>query len=123
MLDIKLLRESPDFVKQAILKKGTDYSTDIDRILEFDINRRTIISVNDADKAEQNKASKEIPQIKKSGGDAGEIIARMNTLKEKIKEAESSLRIVEEELNTLMLGLPNIPDDDVPPGGKENNEP
>jgi len=55
MLDIKLLRETPDTVKQAILKKGTDYSTDIDRILEFDINRRNIISVNDADKAEQNK--------------------------------------------------------------------
>ncbi|MCL2248254.1 MAG: serine--tRNA ligase [Oscillospiraceae bacterium] len=122
MLDIKLIRETPDYVKAGLLKKGTDYSESIDRILELDIRRRTLISETETDKAEQNKLSKQIPQIKKDGGDATEIFAQLNTLKEKIKNLGSELKNVEEELDDIMLRLPNMPDDDLANGGKENNE-
>jgi len=122
MLDMKLIRETPDAVKEGLLKKGADCSNDVDRILELDTNRRSIISGFEADKAEQNKVSKLIPQIKKEGGDATEILSRMNALKEKIRESEARLREVEDELDALMLGLPNLPEDDLLPGGKENNE-
>ena len=123
MIDIKLIREQPDLVKYSLKKRTSDCDAAIDRILELDVNRRNIISVYEADKAEQNKASKEIPQIKKSGGDVSLVIAQMNSIKEKIREAETKLKIVEDELNSLMLELPNMPDDDLSPGGKENNEP
>ena len=123
MIDIKLIRETPADVKRGILKKGADYGAEIDRILELDAIRRSIIAVSEADKAEQNQASKEIPLIKKSGGDVTAILARMNDLKAKIREADSELKAVEDELDFLMLGLPNLPDEDLPPGGKENNEP
>jgi len=123
LIDIKLIRESPDYIKQSLLKKGADCAADIDRIIELDVERRTIIASSETDKAEQNKVSKQIPQIKKEGGDVSGILAHMNTLKGRIHEAEVGLRAVEGELEELMLGLPNPPDDDLAPGGKENNEP
>jgi len=123
MIDIKLIRERPETIKTRLLKKGADCGAEIDRIIELDSRRRAIIAASEADKAEQNKVSKQIPQIKKEGGDTTEIISRMNALKDKIREAESELREVGEELDDLMLGLPNPPDDDLSPGGKENNEP
>ena len=123
MIDIKLIRESPDDIKQSLLKKGADCKAEIDRIIELDVQRRALIATAETDKAEQNKASKQIPEIKKSGGDTTDIFARLNSLKEKVKEAETKLREVEDELEELMLGLPNPPDDDLAPGGKENNEP
>ena len=123
MIDIKLIRETPDYVKESLAKKGADCAAEIDRILELDVRRRTIVASSESDKAEQNKASKQVPQIKKDGGDTTEVFARLNVLKERIREAESELRLVEDELSDLMLGLPNPPDDDLAPGGKENNEP
>ncbi|MCL2223281.1 MAG: serine--tRNA ligase [Oscillospiraceae bacterium] len=122
MLDIKMIRETPDYVKQGILKKGTDYSESIDRILELDSRRRALIAETETNKAEQNKASKQIPQIKKDGGDASEIFAQLNVLKDKIKSLDSELKGVEDEFEDLMLRLPNMPDDDLVDGGKENNE-
>ena len=123
MIDIKLIRENPDALKSSLLKKGADCGADIDRILELDTKRRTLIAESETDKAEQNKTSKQIPQIKKEGGDASEVIERLNALKEKIRTVETELRTVEGELDELMLGLPNPPDDDLVAGGKENNEP
>ena len=122
MIDIKLIRETPDTVKESLKRKGADCFAEIDRIIELDARRRLIISGSETDKAEQNRVSKQIPQIKKEGGDTAEIISRMNALKEKIRNAETELREVEEEFNELMLGLPNPPDEDLAPGGKENNE-
>jgi len=123
LIDIKLIRETPDNVKQSLLKKGADCGAEIDRILELDVKRRVVIAESEADKAEQNKVSKQIPQLKKEGADTTAVIASLNALKEKIKEAEPRLRAIEDELEALMLGLPNPPDDDLAPGGKENNEP
>ena len=123
MIDIKLIRETPDYIKQSLLKRGSDYSADIDRIVELDKKRRAIIASNENDKAEQNKVSKQIPEIKKAGGDTTEIFARMNMLKGRIREADIELRSVESDIDELMLGLPNTPDDDLAPGGKDNNEP
>ena len=123
MIDIRLIRETPAVVKTAIAKKGKDYSEEIDRIVALDAQRRALISENEADKAEQNKVSKEIPQIKKTGGDASALLTDLLALKEKIQKSDALLRITEHELNELMLFLPNMPDDDLMPGGKENNEP
>jgi len=123
MIDIKLIREAPDTVKQSLLKKGSGCFPEIDRILALDTQRRTLIAASEADKAEQNKTSRGIPQIKKEGGDTAEIFQRLNSLKENIRENEATLREVERELDELMLSLPNPPDDDLSPGGKENNEP
>jgi len=123
MIDIRLIRETPDKVKQLLLNKGADCSLEIDRILALDTRRRALIAGSETDKAEQNKVSKQIPQIKKEGGDTTEILARMNALKDAIRSSEAELRLVEVDLEALMLALPNPPDGDLAPGGKEKNEP
>ena len=122
MLDIKLIRENPEAVKEGLLKKEKDCGAQIDRILALDLRRRELIASSEAIKAEQNKVTKEIPAMKKEGRDTTEVFALMNTLKEKIKQEEITLREVENEYNLLMLGLPNLPDADLLSGGKENNE-
>ena len=123
MIDIKLIREEPDITIKKLEKRGIDCSAEIARINSLDVLRRTTIAAVETDKAEQNKASREIPEIRNAGGDTTEIVARMNELKEKIRLAEAELKIVEDELDDLMLRLPNLPDDDLASGGKENNEP
>ncbi|MCL2200418.1 MAG: serine--tRNA ligase [Oscillospiraceae bacterium] len=123
MLDIKLIRETPDEIKQLLGNKGADCAGEIDEIITLDAKRRAIIAESEQNKAEQNKVSKQIPQIKKEGGDASEVLALLNGLKAKIKDSEAELREVESKLDDLMLRLPNLPDADLIPGGKENNEP
>lgn len=123
MLDIKRIRENPEGVKQALLDKGKDCSQEIAAILDLDTQRRDIIFQVEGLKAEQNKASKEIPAKKKAGEDVAPIFARMKALSEEIKGLDQKLRQVEEDYKQNMLALPNLPDPDLVPGGKENNEP
>ncbi|MDR3310740.1 MAG: serine--tRNA ligase, partial [Oscillospiraceae bacterium] len=123
MLDIKVIRENPDGVKELLLRKGADCCDEIDRILALDSARRDIIARTESDRAEQNKVSRQIPVMKKAGEDTAPVLSRMNTLKEDIRVMESQLKTVEERYRTYMDALPNLPDDDLVPGDKENNEP
>lgn len=123
MLDVKLIRENPEEVIRRLAAKGTDAKEDIGRILELDARRREMIGENEAKKAQQNRVSKQIPQMKKEGKDTAPIFAQMKELSAQIKENDEKLAQVEAEYNTLLLGLPNLPDPDLAPGGKENNEP
>ena len=123
MLDIRLIRENPDRIKEKLLWKECDCNAAIDRILELDRSRRELIQKNENDKSEQNKLSKTIPMLKKNGEDVKPVLDKLNALKESVKASEIELRAVEAEFNDLMLSLPNLPDDDLIPGGKENNQP
>jgi seryl-tRNA synthetase len=123
MIDIKLIRDDPTRLKERLLKKQSDCRDAIDRILTLDALRREIIATVEADKSEQNRESKQVPLMKKAGQDVSEILASMNALKEAIQEQDARLKEVESEYSELMLSLPNPPDDDLLPGGKDNNEP
>ncbi|SHH79027.1 seryl-tRNA synthetase [Sporobacter termitidis DSM 10068] len=123
MVDIKLIRENPEEIKARFLNKEINCNAAVDRIMTLDGLRRELISKTDNGKAEQNRISKQIPQLKKEGADTTALFSQMNELKESIKAAEAKLKEVESEYNTLMLGLPNLPDGDLEPGGKENNKP
>jgi seryl-tRNA synthetase len=123
MLDIKIIRDDPEAVKAGLKAKLIDCDAMIDRILVLDAQRRELIYKTENAKSEQNKVSKEIPQMKKAGEDTTETLARMNVLKEEIKGFDAELKTVEDEYEELMLSLPNLPDPDLKPGGKENNAP
>lgn len=123
MIDIKIIRDNPEEVKKRLAYKEFDASKEIDRILLLDKQRRETIAAVEADKAEQNRVSKQIPVMKKAGEDVAPVIARMNELKEAVRSAEAKQKEIEDEYNELMLSLPNLPDPDLKPGGKENNEP
>ena len=123
MLDIKYIKEKPDEVIERLAKKGKDAKEEIEAILALDAERRALISATEAIKAEQNKTNKLIPQYKKEGRDVSEIFAKMKEMGAQVKADEEKLKEVETKFNTLMLGLPNLPDTDLLPGGKENNQP
>ena len=85
MLDIKLIRENPQKVKDAMKSRNKDMDALVDEILEIDAKARELTQKADALKAEQNAASKKIPLLKKEGGDISEIMTRMNAIKEEVK--------------------------------------
>ena len=123
MLDIKRIKDDPEKVKAGLRAKEVDCDQEVDRILELDKVRRDTIFATEQMKAEQNKVSKTIPQLKKAGEDTAPVFQRMGELKAQIAANDEKLRSIEGEYRTLMLSLPNLPDDDLKPGGKENNEP
>ncbi len=123
MLDIRKIKENPDAVKAGLRAKEVNCDETIDRILELDEQRRSLIASTESRKAQQNKVSKEIPLLKKQGKDVALIFAEMAALKAGIAEDAEKLDAVLAEYRTLMLSLPNLPDPDLLPGGKENNEP
>ena len=123
MLDIKYIKEKPDEVIARLAKKGKDAKAEIEQILSLDGERRALIAETEAIKAEQNKTNKLIPLYKKEGKDVAPIFAQMKELSAKTKAIDERLREVDTQLTSVMLGLPNLPDEDLLPGGKENNEP
>ncbi len=123
MLDINYIKENPEEVVRRLTAKGKDAAEDVAKIIELDTKRRALIGETEGYKAEQNKLTKMIPQYKKEGRDPSEIFAKSKELGAKAKENDEKLKVVETELTSWMLGLPNLPDEDLLPGGKENNEP
>ena len=123
MLDNKLIKENTADVLKRLQAKGKNAEAEIARILELDAQRRELIGRSEKLKAEQNKENKLIPQYKKEGKDVQPIFARLREIAEAVKADQEELKKVEEEFNDLMLSLPNLPDPDVQPGGKENNQP
>lgn len=123
MIDIKRIKEDPEAVRAGLRAKEVDCDDAVDRILELDAQRRALIQSTESKKAEQNRVSKDIPRLKKAGQDVTPIFRTMAELKAQIGENEAALSDVEAEYRTLMLSLPNLPDPDLKPGGKENNEP
>ena len=123
MLDIKLIRSNPDLVKANIKKREMNLDSTVDEILDLDVKRRELIAQADQMKAQQNAESKKIPQVKKEGGDVSALMAAMKDLSAKIKGIDEKLSALENQQTDLLLGLPNMPDEDVVAGGKEQNVP
>ena len=123
MLDIKLIKENPQYVIDGLAKKGKDVEKDVQRVLELDKVRRDLIGKGEAIKAEQNKTNKLIPVYKKEGKDVNEIFAKMKELSAEVKAIDDELKKTEAEYTSIMLSFPNLPDDDLVGGGKENNQP
>lgn len=119
MLDIKRIRENPEAVKAAMKSRNKDMDALIDGIIEIDVKRRELTVRADGMKSEQNAASKEIPRIKKEGGDVSAIMARMNALKEQIKEIDAELSALEDKQKAILLEIPNIPHESVPKGASD----
>ena len=122
MLDINYIKENPAEVIERLAIKGKDAKEEIEKILELDTKRRALITDTETMKAEQNKLTKMIPQYKKEGKDLAPVFAQSKELGAKAKANDELIKEVETQLTGLMLGLPNLPDRDLKPGGKENNE-
>ncbi|MHB9027576.1 MAG: aminoacyl--tRNA ligase-related protein, partial [Candidatus Latescibacterota bacterium] len=115
MLDIRYIRDYAELVKEGARKKRIP--VDIDRLLAVDDERRRLLQESETLKADKNKATQEISRLK--GPEKAEAIARMKQVSEEVKRLEEQLAAVQEEFNTLMLRVPNPPDDEVPEGADD----
>ena len=137
MLDIRKIKENPDAVKAGLRAKEVDCDATVDRILELDVQVRALKTATETQTAEKNKLSKENGKLfgqkkgaEKRGEDTSAIDAQINAnmeasvkIDEAIADEKKQLKELDEQLYTAMLSLPNLPDADLLPGGKENNEP
>jgi seryl-tRNA synthetase len=118
VLDLKLIRENPDMVKGALALRGPGYAESVDRLLELDASRRSLITEVDNLRAAQKRRGREVagaPPERRA-----ELLGGLKELAAEIDAAEAGLRQVESELNDLLAGIPNLPDPSVPPGGEDD---
>ena len=120
MLDINLIRENPEKVKESLKKKLWD--TDFTELLKWDAERKDLIQVVEGNKAEMNRLSASVPQAKKNGEDVSKIFAKVKEIAKNNSENEAKLKELDQKIYDFLVVLPNIPDDDLVGGGKENNK-
>ena len=120
MIDINLIRENPQKVKEALAKKLWD--TDFTELLGWDAERKQLLAVVEGNKAEMNKLSASVPAAKKAGEDVSKIFAKVKEIAAANKDNEEKLKVLDEKIFNFVSELPNIPDDDLVGGGKENNK-
>ena len=137
MLDIKKIKENPDAVKAGLKAKEVDCDATVDRILELDERIRALKTASEGKTAQKNKLSKENGKLfgqkkkaEREGADTSAIeaaIAANNAqsvqLDQDVADELRELGELQAEYRTAMLSLPNLPDPDLLPGGKENNQP
>ena len=137
MLDIMKIRQNPDAIKAGMKAKEVDCDAIVDRILKLDVQVRGLKTATETMTAEKNKLSKENGKLfgqkkgaEKRGEDTSAIDAQIaanmaasNKIDEEIAEDKEKLKQLDAELYNNMLALPNMPDPDLLPGGKENNQP
>lgn len=137
MLDIKKIKENPEAVKAGLRAKEVDCDATVDRILELDVQIRALKTATESATAQKNRLAKENGKLfgqrkktEKEGKPTAEIdgIIENNKqqsirLDQEIAEDAEKLKTMSAEYRTAMLSLPNLPDPDLKPGGKENNEP
>jgi seryl-tRNA synthetase len=119
MLDSKLIRETPMLVKEALEKRQMDPAM-VDQILSLDEKRRELIVEVEEMRSERNAVSKEIGWMKDKAARQEKIDA-MRALGDRIDDVDKKLQVVDEDLNALLAGIPNIPDADVPVGTDDSD--
>ena len=121
MIDINYIIQNKEHVKELLARKL--YEADIDLLCKNVELKRELQRQVEVNKAEQNKLSKSVPQVKKEGGDVQSIFAKVKELAALNKENEEKVAKLETEINEVLFALPNLPDEDLLGGGKENNTP
>lgn len=119
MLDINLIRTNPEFVKAALLKKECE--VDFTALIGWDAERRATIAEVEALKAKKNKVSAEIPKLKKEGKPVDDIFAEMRQIGDDVAKNDAKVAELDEKIFNFVASLPNMPDEDLLAGGKENN--
>ena len=119
MLDIKLIRENLDWAKDKLGRRGVK-PEELDELVKIDADRREELNRSEQLKAERNKVSKEIAEIKRNKQDASAAVQKMREVGQEIKELDEKVAELTEKQNYILLRLPNFPDDSDPIGPDES---
>lgn len=120
MLDIKFLRANFGEVKNRLQHRGEDLS-DLGKFEDLDVKRRELLVETEQLKSKRNEVSAQVATLKREKKDADHLITEMREVGDQIKALDEKLRVVEEELDQLMLSIPNIPHESVPVGETEDD--
>jgi seryl-tRNA synthetase len=120
MLDVKILRAQFEEVKEKLMQRGGDLAN-IDRFEQLDKERRRLIAEVEELKSKRNDVSQQIAVLKREKKDAEPLIVQMREVGDRIKQMDEHIRQLEEELNALLLSIPNIPHESVPVGQSEED--
>ncbi len=121
MLDLKLIREQPDRVRESLRRRGQDTAS-VEQILAADEERRTALSELEAHRNQRNVGSKEIGRMPDNAL-RDEKRQAMSAINVRIKVLEDQVNEIESRLNALLAEMPNLPDDDVPFGKDDSENP
>ncbi|NNJ99962.1 MAG: serine--tRNA ligase, partial [Desulfatitalea sp.] len=121
MLEIKFVRQNLVTVQQAMANRGA--IIDWEAFTRADQGRTSVLSEIEALRHQRNTTSEQIARMKRSGEDTRQMMADMRTVGERIKTLEQTLSTHEADLDTILLGIPNLPNDSVPIGRNENDNP
>jgi seryl-tRNA synthetase len=119
MIDPKLLRNNIEAVNAALAKRGVQL--DVAEWADLEARRKAIQSKTESLQAERNTGAKQVGQIKREGGDASPVLARMQAIVDELKAAENALAALQQELEHKALSIPNLPHDSVPAGRDEQD--
>lgn len=119
MLDPKLVRTEADQVATLLAKKKCEFN--VAAFNELETQRKQLQSQTESLQSERNTRSKAIGKAKASGEDIAPLIAEMNQVGEQLEQAKSELALVQDQLNVILTGLPNIPADEVPEGNSDED--
>lgn len=119
MYDIEKIRENPEWLDQGLAKRGLAPLSA--QILELDSQRRALQTSLQESLAKRNDLSRQIGEVKKSGGNADDLMAQVAALKEQMPADEAKEAAIAEELNLILASYPNIPSDEVPLGKDETD--
>ncbi|HBL5616353.1 TPA: serine--tRNA ligase [Listeria monocytogenes] len=120
MLDVKLLRNNFDEVKQKLQNRGEDLG-EFEKFGELDKRRRTLIVETEALKSKRNEVSQEIAKLKREKQDADAKIEEMRVVGDRIKTLDIELREIDEKLDMILMSIPNIPHESTPVGESEDD--
>lgn len=120
MLDIKRIRKNPEALVAA-MKARRNKGADVSGLLELDEKRRSLIVEVESLKAKRNEDSAKVPQLKKQGLDASELLAEMKLVADKIKELDAELSEIDAQLDDMLMKIPNIPHQSVPDGADDRD--
>jgi len=121
MLDIKLIRNEPDRVREALRRRGAQAEAALDKLLELDRSRRETLVAVEKLRGRRNAASEEIARLKRDGIDPKDKIEAMRRVGDEIKRLEAGLKEVETALEEELLQVPNLPDPAAPDGGEDDS--
>ncbi len=116
MLDLAFVRNNLPLVEEKLRQRGLDPKPAVGDFVSVDEQRRKLITEIEQLKAQRNRASEEVAKAKKSGGDAGALIEQTRELREKIEQGEGAIGKIEEQLQSILASLPNLPHESVPMG-------
>ncbi|CAK22113.1 serine--tRNA ligase [Listeria welshimeri] len=120
MLDVKLLRNNFEEVKQKLQNRGEDLG-EFEKFGELDKRRRTLIVETEALKSQRNEVSQEIAKLKREKQDADAKIEEMRVVGDRIKTLDIELREIDEKLDMILMSIPNIPHESTPVGESEDD--